>query len=76
MENSPIGSYHKYEIITNSENEGLFYTYSAEFSDYSYNILPEQVPYYLMLVPVYINIPLQVVQTDTRLLYTGGYPPS
>ena len=49
IENSPIGSYHKYEITTNSENECLFYTYSEEFSDYSYNILSEQVPYYLTL---------------------------
>ena len=49
IKNSPIGSYHQYEIKTNSENECLFYTYSEEISENSYNILSEQVPYYLTL---------------------------
>ena len=51
-EDSTVGSYLIYEITTVSENECLFYTYAEEFSDDSnniYNILSEQVPYYLSL---------------------------
>ena len=47
-ENSDV-EFFRYEITSNSENECLFYTFSEEFSDNFYNILSEQVPYYLSL---------------------------